>query len=228
MFGPHMGEIQMELVDGINVMFGNPNDRRVQEQPYIIVLGRDTVENLRYEAEYYKKHKAEYGKSGKDPTLMGEVVADHETDDFLGIGGRTEILSDAGSGKALYLYLYTKQESEVEKIDPRTGKPMMEDVLDANGDPVITKDAYGLPTVKQRPVKEKIWTIHVTKATRTAVIYEDVDTGMSQYPIAWGNWEKQKNQYHGRALVTGLLPNQIFINSMFATAMRHMQLMAFP
>lgn len=70
--------------------------------------------------------------------------------------------------------------------------------------------------------------MYVTKATRGAVIYENVDTGLSRYPIAWGNWEKQKNQYHGRALVTGLIPNQIFINSMFATAMRHLQLMAFP
>ena len=228
MLGSHMGEIKMELVDGINVMFGNPNDRRVQEQPYIIVVGRDTVENLRYEADYYKKHKEEYGKGGKDPTYEGEVVSDSETDNFLGVGGRTEIFSDAGEGKALYLYLYTKQESEVEKIDPRTGKPVTEDVYDADGNPVIENDEFGLPAIKQKPVKEKVQTIHVTKATRTAVIYEDVDTGMSQYPIAWGNWEKQKNQYHGRALVTGLLPNQIFINSMFATAMRHMQLMAFP
>ena len=55
-----------------------------------------------------------------------------------------------------------------------------------------------------------------------------MDTGLTRYPIAWGNWEKQKNQYHGRALVTGLIPNQIFINQMFATAMRHLQLMAFP
>jgi hypothetical protein len=55
-----------------------------------------------------------------------------------------------------------------------------------------------------------------------------VDTGLSRYPIAWGNWEKQKNQYHGRALVTGIIPNQIFINSMFAMVMRHLQLMGFP
>jgi hypothetical protein len=60
------------------------------------------------------------------------------------------------------------------------------------------------------------------------VIYEDIDTGLSRYPIAWGNWEKQKNQYHGRALVTGIIPNQIFINSMFAMVMRHLQLMGFP
>ena len=60
------------------------------------------------------------------------------------------------------------------------------------------------------------------------MIYEDIDTGLSVYPVAWGNWERQRNQYHGRALVTGLIPNQIFINTLFATAMRHIQLMAFP
>ena len=47
-FGAHRGEIQMELVDGINVMFGNPNDRRVETQPYILIVGRDTVEHLRW------------------------------------------------------------------------------------------------------------------------------------------------------------------------------------
>lgn len=45
-FGSHRGEIQMELVDGINVMFGNPNDARVETQPYILLVGRDTVEHL--------------------------------------------------------------------------------------------------------------------------------------------------------------------------------------
>ena len=39
--GPHRGEIGMELVDGINVMFGNPNEFDIQKQPYVIVVGRD-------------------------------------------------------------------------------------------------------------------------------------------------------------------------------------------
>lgn len=229
MFGSHMGEIQMELVDGINVMFGNPNDRRVQEQPYILVVGRDTVESLRAEAEHFRKNKDLYGKGGKaNEYEEADIISDHETHEMLGVGGQTEIISDAGAGKALYVYLYTKHEEEVDKIDARTGRPVTEDVLDKDGNPVMTTDEYGLPTIKQKVVKEKVQTVHVTKATRTSIIYEDVDTGMSLYPIAWGNWEKQKNQYHGRALVTGLIPNQIFINSMFATAMRHMQLMAFP
>lgn len=232
-FGAHRGETQMELVDGINVMFGNPNDRRVETQPYILIVGRDTVEHLRWEAERFQKNKKLY-KSGKantsKPSMMeNEFQPDQENQDFTGVGGRTEIISD-DNGKALYVLLYTKTSQEVDKLDD-DGNPVYEDVLDDKGEPVYEDgvlDAYGEPVPKRKVVRVIETTVHVTKATRTAIIYEDVDTGLTRYPIAWGNWEKQKNQYHGRALVTGLIPNQIFINQMFATAMRHLQLMAFP
>ena len=232
-FGAHRGEIQMELVDGINVMFGNPNDRRVETQPYILIVGRDTVEHLRWEAERFQKNKKLY-KSGKantskPDTMESEFQPDQENQDFTGVGGRTEIISD-DNGKALYVLLYTKTSQEVDKLDEE-GNPVYEDVLDDKGEPVYEDgvlDAYGEPVPKRKAVRVIETTVHVTKATRTAIIYEDVDTGLTRYPIAWGNWEKQKNQYHGRALVTGLIPNQIFINQMFATAMRHLQLMAFP
>ena len=232
-FGAHRGEIQMELVDGINVMFGNPNDRRVEEQPYILIVGRDTVEHLRWEAERFQKNKKLY-KSGKaneskPDTMESEFQPDQENQDFTGVGGKTEIISD-DNGKALYVLLYTKTSQEVDKLDDE-GNPVYEDVLDDKGEPVYEDgvlDAYGKPVPKRKTVRVIETTVHVTKATRTAIIYEDVDTGLTRYPIAWGNWEKQKNQYHGRALVTGLIPNQIFINQMFATAMRHLQLMAFP
>ena len=97
-FGAHRGEIQMELVDGINVMFGNPNDRRVETQPYILIVGRDTVEHLRWEAERFQKNKKLY-KSGKantsKPDMMeSEFQPDQENQDFTGVGGRTEIISD--------------------------------------------------------------------------------------------------------------------------------------
>ena len=160
------GEICMELIDGINVHFGDPNTPAVEGQPYILMVGRDTVANLRAEAQ----------RHGGD----GWLDADSDTLDLPSAAARVEV---GGEGeKAAYVLLYEKK----------------------NG------------------------TVHVTKATKTAVIYADVDTGLTRYPIAWGNWERQKGQYHGRALVTGLIPNQIFINNMFALAMRHLQLSAFP
>ena len=219
----YRGEIRMELVDGINVMFGNPNDARVEVQPYILLLGRAPVEQLREEMRRWK--------------AKGEVHADSEVQEQAGIGGKTELEGyGEEDGKALYVYLYTKVPVWEPAVDAATGEILQEPVFAKDGNVVfeldekggILLDAFGEPVVKMKPVMRRVERVHVTKATRDAVIFEDVDTGLTRYPIAWGNWEKQKNQYHGRALVTGLVPNQIFINTMFAMAMRHLQLMGFP
>ena len=192
-FGEYKGEIQMELVDGINVMFGNPNCREVEKQPYILVVGRDTVENLKREAACWRLKQQR-----EDPLFIN---ADSDTLNFSGVGGKTEIHgNDDKTGKALYVYLYTKVWKEEEHFNPRTG---------------MTET-------------RRVQTVHVTKATKHCNIFEDVDTGLSRYPIAWGNWQKQKNQYHGRALVTEIIPNQIFINQMMAMVFRHLQTQAFP
>ena len=234
-FGPYRGEIQMEMVDGINIMFGNPNCRDVERQPYIIVVGRETVGALRRELKQWQK---QYGHKSKSQIEMDceQIVPDSDNVYQAGYGGKHELTpDDARTGKALYVYLYTKRRTYQDVLDDE-GNPVMEPELDDKGEPIPEKDENGVPIVgmdgepvyKKKPAKKLVTSVHVTKATKTAVIYEDVDTGLTRYPIAWGNWEHQKNQYHGRALVTGLIPNQIFINSMFAMVMRHLQLMGFP
>lgn len=234
-YGPYRGEIQMELVDGLNVMFGNPNDRDVEHQPYILIIGRDTVENLREEAEQNQKFRPKTEASGD--FLEHAIQPDYDTQWQAGIGGKHELFPDNdGTGKALYAYMYYKVEKEEPVIDPKTGMPMMEQVTDSKGNPVMETDEHGKPIIandgtpqyKMKKVTQLTTSVHVTKATKTCTIFEDVDTGLTRYPIAWGNWERQKNQYHGRALVTGIVPNQIFINSMFAMVMRHLQQLGFP
>ncbi|MBR0353979.1 MAG: hypothetical protein IJK35_01265 [Oscillospiraceae bacterium] len=219
-FGGCRGEIRMELVDGINVMFGNPNVPDVESQPYILIVGRDTVENLKAEAAKYRRHGAK-----------GDIAPDADTGGQSGVGGKTELApEDDKTGKALFVLLYTRVTEE--ETVPGADEPL----CDEKGEPIPERDEQG--RVKLGPAGETLWKrggkkrrvtrIHVTKATRDGVIYEDLDTGLSRYPIAWGNWEKQKNQYHGRALVTGIVPNQIFINSMMALVFRHLQLQSFP
>ena len=233
-YGPYRGEIKMELVDGLNVMFGNPNNRFVEEQPYILLIGRDTVENLQEEA----KRNAKFRPKDEDNDFIDfQIQPDYDTQWQAGIGGDHELIpDDDGHGKALYAYMYYKVTKEEDVIDPKTGMPMTETVTDSKGNPVAATDDDGKPIIKgdgtpvykTKKVKQLVTSVHVTKATKTCTIFEDVDTGLTRYPIAWGNWERQKNQYHGRALVTGIIPNQIFINSMFAMVFRHLQLMGFP
>lgn len=184
------GEICMELVDGTNVMFGNANNKNVDAQPYIIVVGRDTVENLREEAKQH--HQTSQDEQGIQPDKEYQYQA--------GDSSQIEVEADE-SGKALYIIIYRKVKKQVQ---------------------------VGIDEETRQPITEEVTTITASKSVRGAYIYKDIDTGLSRYPIAWANWENQKNQYHGRALATGLLPNQIFINRMFAMVMYHLMMTAFP
>lgn len=71
-------------------------------------------------------------------------------------------------------------------------------------------------------------TIHFMKCTEHAVIKEDTDTGYRLYPVAWMPWETVKSSYHGQSPLTGLIPNQIFVNKLWAMAMEYCKRMAFP
>lgn len=223
--GTDRGEIKMELVDGVNVMFGNPNLPDAQAQPYILLIGRDTVRNLR--EEYLRHHPA-------DELGANSITADGEWNYQAANGGKLELTGEENA-KCLYVYLYEKVTKEQDRIGP-DGNPVMEDMADKNGNIIYENgedgkpllDRNGMPIPKRRKVKDYVTTVRVSKCVRNAAIFENVDTGLSLYPIAWSNWERQKNCYHGRALVTGVIPNQIFINTMFAMIMRHLQLEAFP
>lgn len=71
-------------------------------------------------------------------------------------------------------------------------------------------------------------TVWFTKVTKEVVVQKPTDTGIKLYPIAWMNWMPVKNSYHGHAAITGLIPNQIFVNKLWAMAMEHQKRLAFP
>ncbi|MBO0959558.1 hypothetical protein J1P26_07400 [Neobacillus sp. MM2021_6] len=189
------GEIEMELVDGTNVFFGNANNPKTESQPYIIISGRDMVQNLREEA---KRHQ-----QGKE---VDAIKADKEYSEQSSDNGKIEVDADE-YGKALYIIVYRK-------------KKVKRPVLDEMGNPQF--DEMG------KPLTEEVEAVTASKSVENAYIYKDIDTGLTTYPVAWANWEKQKNSYHGRALATGLLPNQIYINRQFAMIMYHLMMTAFP
>lgn len=173
-FAPEVkGEIEVELVDATNVIFGNANEHRVDKQPWIVLTGRDTVANLKREAEMMKaKGQVE------------DIRKDDDTEFLLTDYAKTEISGDE-DGKAKYIYFYEKEiKGDVEKI-------------------------------------------YVTKCTKEAIIYEKVETGYTRYPVAFGNWHKQDNTYHGRGLVEGMCPAQISLNKLAAMCIYYQMMTAF-
>ena len=64
------------------------------------------------------------------------------------------------------------------------------------------------------------------KSTREVVIRTAV-TDMRLYPIAHFSWMPAKNSFHGASPVSGLVPNQQYVNRAYAMVMKHMTDTAF-
>ena len=163
------GLIKAEIIDSTNVLFGNPNTRQVEKQPYIILVGRDLVENLKKEAKANKIGNTD------------AIKPDSSTEYQMGDNGKVENEAE-GYEKALYIIKYYKEDGKIK----------------------------------------------ANKSVRGQYIYKNKDTGLNYYPVAFNNWEEVKGSYHGRAETTGIIPNQIAINKMFAMVIYHLMLTAFP
>lgn len=71
-------------------------------------------------------------------------------------------------------------------------------------------------------------TIHAMECTRDAIVRPHWDTHMKYYPLVWMSWDTVQNCYHGQAAVTGLIPNQIFVNKAYAMSMISLMTTAYP
>lgn len=64
------------------------------------------------------------------------------------------------------------------------------------------------------------------KSVREHVI-RTVKTDMRRYPIAYFSWTPAKNSFHGTSPISGMVPNQQYINRAYAMIMKHMTDTAF-
>lgn len=161
------GAIRTEILQNTQVMFGNPNSRDVQSQPYILVERRVLVSEA-------KDYAREHGAAKYD---IESIVAD-------GKEGSNVELDELGGDKV---------------------------------------------TVLLRMWRDKTTnTIHCYECTRTAEIRGEWDIGINLYPLVWLCWDYVQDCYHGQAMITGLIPNQIFVNKLFAMSMISLMTLAYP
>ena len=158
------GLIECEIIDNTNIFFGNPYSAEVQKQPYILILQRKHIEDVKNEAARN------------------------------GIG-----------------------EEEISMIRPDNDADLLNDDKSNNLVSVIVKywrDESGF--------------INAVKSTQNVIIRKPWKTGYKYYPVSYMSWEEVKNSYHGQSAVTERIPNQIFINKIFAMAMYYVKVMSFP
>jgi hypothetical protein len=84
------------------------------------------------------------------------------------------------------------------------------DTFEESGD-AAKEELDDMVTVVYKMFKDK-GTVHYSVATRWVDITEDVDTGLSLYPIAHFVWEEKEGSARGEGEVRYLIPNQIEVN----------------
>lgn len=71
-------------------------------------------------------------------------------------------------------------------------------------------------------------TIWCIESTEKGILRKAYDTKYSLYPLVWLSWDYIQDCYHGQAMITGLIPNQKFINKMYAMVGISLMTTAFP
>lgn len=75
---------------------------------------------------------------------------------------------------------------------------------------------------------EEDGTIWAYESTQSVEIRKPWSLGIRLYPICWLCWDYVTNCYHGQAMISGLIPNQIFINKAWAMSMLSIMRTAWP
>lgn len=164
------GAIRTEIIDNTNVIFANPQVWEVQDQPYLLLVQRKTVESAREEAI----------QGGMSEEEAAQIRQDDDPNQILQE-------SDREDGKVTVIVKYWME--------------------------------------RGKGGRKTVW---AEKVTQNAVVRKPRDMGYRLYPVAHMSWDKIKNSCHGQSAITGLIPNQIFINKLFAMCMEHVKKMAFP
>lgn len=156
--------IATEVMENTRVFFGNPNDRDVQGQPWIIVARREMLDEVKDRAEENGCKDIDLIKADSDEnqSQMDALVDDKVT---------------------TLTYMWKDRESG---------------------------------------------SIHAIETVKDTVIRDEYDMKIRLYPITWLCWDYVQDCYHGQALITGLIPNQQFVNKAYAMAMVSLMMSAFP
>ena len=92
-----------------------------------------------------------------------------------------------------------------------------------------SKRTDGMVTVITTLYKnEEDGTVWAYESTQNCDVAKPKTLGIRLYPIVWLCWDYIQDCYHGQAMITGLIPNQIFINKATAMAMVSMMRTAWP
>ena len=197
----YQGDLRGEVIDPLNIFFGNPQERRVQRQPWIIISSRESVQSIRQLAGKYHV-----------PAEQRELIQPDDDTRDEGYDAAQKELRDAK--KTTLLTKYYRKDGEVyfskstKTVDIVKDQPLTPLTAGAKG---------GAGADAQQPSEPDLPEQKTAGRARITL-----------YPIVVMNWEKRKKCIYGTGEVESVIPNQKAINFNIAMMLLSVQQTGWP
>lgn len=202
------GEVEdVQILNNTDIRYGDESEPNVQRQPYIILVERRSVAEVKEMAR----------KNGISEEEIALITPDRDTDRTI---YNTDEVESADSNDSMKVTLITHFEKKQEALT----KMIYEDETDEDGN-VIGRNG----TLVEDGVRD---VVYVAKCTKNAMVEEErpikgepsllqqmqgkQGRALSLYPIVKFSWEEAPNDARGVSQVETLIPNQILINRTLA------------
>ena len=129
-------------------------------------------------------------------------------------------------------YILIKRRELTERLKKRAKELGCREWEDIRPDTDEQQADFYKDTGDKTTVLLRLWkdggTVRAAECVRGIMLREPWDLGLRLYPVTWLCWDYVQDSYHGQAMLTGLIPNQIYINKLFAMTMISLMTTAYP
>lgn len=211
-----------KLCDVVNKQFD-----RLMEHNKIVAKGRQFIRNAAVDGDgclySWFDPDVETGQDSKGD-IKTEIIENSRV--YFGNVNDREVQSQP--------YIIISQRKQVREVKHRAKKNGCKDWDSIRPDREEYASDYETHNDDKVTVLTKLWKdldtghIHSYVCTRDSDVEKEKDTELKLYPLCWMNWDYVPDCYHGCGLITQLIPNQIFVNKLFAMTERSLSTTAFP
>lgn len=133
--------------------------------------------------------------------------------------------------KQPFIIVHQRRYIDTLKTEAKENYELSQDLIDsivADADDITTNDSSNDLVSVYFYFYKDAGTVKYQVCTKNVILKDETDLEIIDYPICYWSWDEIKNSYHGQAPITGMIPNQIFVNKLFAMCMLYVQRAGFP
>ena len=221
----YKGDIGAEIIDSLNIFFGNPQEQEIQEQPYIIISSRMDIETVKELARANGTSEADITLIAEDKNTSkeGYDAAQKESTEQK----KTTVLTRYYKNENGEVF-FSKSTESVLIVDGQSLTPRVE--VQETEITIPASEVAGIKPIIEGAIQgEEITKAELPEGAEMEQATEVIEPAViTLYPLELIRWNLRKKTIYGTGEIEGIIPNQKMINQNYAFMAYSIQNHAWP